>query len=357
MSIRSPKINFMPRIKSLDLARGFTVLCIPAVHTVLLYSQPTVRQTLFGQLLRFIAEGPGAQLFMVYMGISITLSTKLTWTTIAKKSLLLLGAGYGLNLLKFVIPLKLGMLPATLQEDLGVLGACDAAERLFLLGDILTFAAIALPISFLIYQLPRFSGFALATAILVALLSPYAWGHSSCSSLGQYVFNVLGGAPPAVFFPLFPWLVYPLVGLSIGYLLQLKMPQTFDFLALFGLLLVLIGIVLARFEPVSTSFYRTEPADTAYHLGIVLLTLWIWHQLAHYVRPNYFFRVLQYCSRDITQIYLIQWPLICWCLPIFGYQQLGYGTSILTAALMTSITLFCSLFLASLRSDGIVIED
>lgn len=352
----------MQRIKSLDLARGFTVLCIPAVHTVLLYAQPSVRHTLVGQLLRFIAEGPGAQLFMIYMGISITLSTKLTWSRVAKKSLLLLMAGYSLNILKFVIPLKLGILPAALQQDLGVRQAmdglaCDAAERLLLLGDILTFAAIALPITFLIYQLPRFSGFALATAVLVAALSPYAWDHSSCSSIGQYILNVLGGQPPTVFFPLFPWLVYPLVGLSIGYLLQRQMPQTFDFLALLGLLFILIGIVLARFEPVSNSFYRTEPAGTAYHLGIVLLTLWGWHHLDRYVRPNYFFRVLQYCSQDITAIYLIQWPLIFWCLPIFGYQQLGYGATILTATLLTSLTIFLSLIANQLRLQTITIED
>ena len=106
------------RIKSLDLARGFTVLCIPAVHSVLLYSQPSVRDTLSGQLLGFIAEGPGAQLFMTYMGISITLSEKLTWKVVFKRSGLFLLAGYGLNLLKFVLPLKLGLLPVAFKTDL-----------------------------------------------------------------------------------------------------------------------------------------------------------------------------------------------------------------------------------------------
>jgi hypothetical protein len=345
------------RIKSLDLARGFTVLCMPAVHTVLLYAKPSVYPTVFGQLLRFIAEGPGAQLFMVYMGISITLSTKLTWTTVGRKSLLLLGAGYGLNIAKFVIPLKLGMLPAFLQQDLGVLGACDGAERLLLLGDILTFAAIALPIIFLIEQLPNASYFATFTAILVAILSPYAWDLSSCSSFGQYLYDLAAGQPPTCFFPLFPWLVYPLAGLSIGHLIRRPLPYTFDYLGLFGFFLLLLGIVLARFEPVSSSFYRTYPADTSYHLGLVLLTLWTWHHLSDYVRPNYLFRVLQYCSQDITAIYLIQWPLIFWCLPIFGYQQLGYGATILTAMLMTGLTIFLSLLANQLRLNSIVIED
>src|ERR1700678_2424533 len=114
------------RIKSLDLARGFTVLCMPAVHTVLLYAKPSGYATVFGQLLRFIAERPGAQLFMVYMGISITLSSKLTWEAVGKSSFLLLFAGYGLNIAKFVIPLKLGMLPASLENELGILDTSGA---------------------------------------------------------------------------------------------------------------------------------------------------------------------------------------------------------------------------------------
>lgn len=350
------------RIKSLDLARGFTVLCMPAVHTVLLYAKPSVYSTVFGQLLRFIAEGPGAQLFMVYMGISITLSTKLTWTAVAKKSLLLLGAGYLLNIAKFVIPLKLGILPASLQSDLGVLDAtgttlCDAGSRLLLLGDILTFAAIALPIIFMLEQLPNAVYFAAGTAVLVAVISPYAWDQTSCSSFGQYLYNLAAGQPPTCFFPLFPWLTYPLAGLAIGHLLRRRLPYLFNYLGLTGFFLLLLGIVLARFEPVSASFYCTYAADTSYHLGIVLLTLWAWDLLEEYVRPNYCWRLLQYCSLDITAIYLIQWPLIFWCLPIFGYQHLGYGASILTAMLMTGLTIFLSLLANQLRLNSIVIED
>jgi Heparan-alpha-glucosaminide N-acetyltransferase, catalytic len=347
----------MPRIKSLDLARGFTVLCIPAVHAVLLYSQPSVRETLFGQLLRFIAEGPGAQLFMAYMGISITLSKSVTWPAVLQRSILLLCAGYLLNIVKFVIPLKWGFLPAGLQTELGVYQACDAAGRLLLLGDILTFAAIALPITFFVYQLPTYGLFAIFAAVIVALISPWCWDHTTCSAIGNYLFNLAGGQPPTTFFPLFPWLVYPLAGLAIGELLSRDNPYNLDFIGLIGLFLFLLGHVAARFTIPSTSFYRTRPAETTFHMGIVLLMLWGWHFLARYVRPNYFFRILQYCSHDITAIYLIQWPLICWCLPIFGFEDLGYRATVLTATLMTGLTLFLSLLLNSLRLKSIVIED
>jgi uncharacterized membrane protein len=339
----------MMRIKSLDLARGFTVLCIPAVHSILLSSQPAVRDTLPGQLLRFIAEGPGAQLFMTYMGISVTLSHELSWATILKRSGLLLLAGYGLNVLKFVLPLKLGLLAAAFQTDLGITNSCTAGETVFLLGDILHFAALALPITYGIYRLRRYWIYALATAAFVAIFAPYLWDHHSCSPVASYITALVGGQPPAVFFPLFPWLTYPLAGLTIGYWLNRNPPDRFLFIGLAGIGLILLGEVGSFLGATSTSFYRTRPGDTAIHLGIVLVWLWIWEGLSSYVKSNAFFRLLQFASRNITMIYLIQWPLICWLLPLFGYQQLGYLSSMSAAVVLTVLTFLLTLLVHAAR--------
>jgi uncharacterized membrane protein len=337
------------RIKSLDLARGFTVLCIPAVHSILLYSQPSVRDTLPGQLLRFIAEGPGAQLFMTYMGISVTLSRELSWTIILKRSGLLLLAGYGLNFLKFVLPLKLGLLPAAFQTDLGITDPCTAGETVFLIGDILHFAALALPITYGIYCLRRYWIYGAVTAAFVAIFAPYFWDHHSCSPVTNYITALVGGQPPAVFFPLFPWLVHPLAGLAIGYWLNRNPPDRFLFIGLSGIALLLLGEIGHNFQAASTSFYRTRSAETSIHLGIVLVWLWIWEGLSSYVKSNAFFRLLQFGSRNITLIYLIQWPLICWLLPLFGYQQLGYLSSMSAAVLLTIVTFLLTLLVHAAR--------
>ena len=337
------------RIKSLDLARGFTVLCIPAVHSILLYSQPSVRDTLPGQLLRFIAEGPGAQLFMAYMGVSITLSEKLSWRAVLKRSGLFLLAGYGLNLLKFVLPLKLGLLPAAFQTDLGVTDTCAAGETVFLIGDILHFAALALPLTYGIYRLRRYWIYALATAAFVAIFAPYFWDHASCSPVSNYIAALIGGQPPAVYFPLIPLLVYPLAGLAIGYWLNRNLPDRFLFIGLVGIALVLLGSIGHYFDNPSITFYRTRPGDTAIHVGVVLVWLWIWEWLSGYVKSNAFFRLLQFASRNITFIYLIQWPLICWLLPLFGYQELGYLSSMSVAALLTVLTFLLTLLVHAAR--------
>jgi uncharacterized membrane protein len=346
----------MERIKSLDLARGFTVLCISAVHSVLLYSQPCVRDTLPGQILRFIAEGPGAQLFMTYMGISVTLSCKLSWSAVLKRSGLFLLAGYGLNVLKFLVPLKLGLLPAAFQTDLGITDPCTAGETVFLLGDILHFAALALPISYGIYCLRRNWIYAIITATFVMFFAPFFWDHHSCSPVANYIAVLVGGRPPAVFFPLFPWLCYPLVGLATGYWLSRNPPDRFLFIGLTGIAMVLFGEIAAYFGLPSTSFYRTRPAETAIHVGIVLIWLWIWEGLAIYVKSNAFYRLLQFTSRHITLIYFIQWPLICWLLPLFGYQQLTGWASFSVAVTVTLLTLFLSLLILASRREGVLID-
>jgi uncharacterized membrane protein len=161
--------------------------------------------------------------------------------------------------------------------------------------------------------------------------------------------TLIGGQPPAVFFPLFPWLVFPLVGLVIGYWLNRNPPDRFLFIGLAGIALVLVGELVSFFVTPSVSFYRTRPADTAVHLGIVLVWLWIWEGVSVYVKSNAFFRLLELSSRNITLIYLIQWPLICWLLPLFGYQELGGWTSFNAAIGMTIVTFFLTLLVHANR--------
>ena len=66
----------MKRITSLDLARGFTVLMIAPIHTVMIFSSLSVRDTLLGKFLAFVAEWHGAQIFMTAMGMSFVISKK-----------------------------------------------------------------------------------------------------------------------------------------------------------------------------------------------------------------------------------------------------------------------------------------
>lgn len=334
----------MQRIPSLDLARGFTVLMIAPVHTVLFYSRPEVHATLVGQLLTFIAEGPGAQLFMLLMGVYCAFQKHLNTGRIFRRSAILLVAACMLNTIKFVIPAYLGWLPPALLQELGYTADSLDFMQLFLIGDILHFAALALICLCFIRHLPRWHHAALLGALLVCFVAPYCWDLHSATPLIDFILSLIGAPLPRTFFPLFPWLVYPLAGLAIGHYLQQPDHHHFSCLRDTGACLIGMGWLIRTFLPDSpaTSFYRTLAPETLQHLGIVLVTLYVWHCLEKSVLPNAFFRLLEYTSRHITQIYCIQWIIIIWLLPCVGFRELNYHASLFAICCTTISTLAIS---------------
>jgi len=338
----------MQRIKPLDLARGFTVLMIAPIHTVMLYSKLEIRNTLLVNFLAFIAEWHGAQIFMLLMGISFTFSKKNSFKPLLERATFILGAAYALNIFKFVIPHLFGWLPQTLLSELQIQNGSYGYLQLFLIGDILHFASIALIVLFIVHRLKNYQWIALAVAFIVCIASPFIWDIHCRYFLVDYFFQLIGGQSPHVFFPLFPWLVYPLIGLTIGYWFQkAKHQKVFWLLRDIGWLMIIISLIIKYFlkENELSIFYRTNPFDTTLHIGVVFVALSIWDWISINVKQNHFFRLLTYLSEHITQVYIIQWVIICWLLPIFGYQTLSFIPSVFCILLTTFLTLTISFFI------------
>lgn len=337
-----PKLISMKRIQSFDLARGFTVLIMPSIHVVMLYSQLTVQQSLLGDILGFIAEGPGAQLFMLLMGVSFTFSKKNNPRYIVQRAFSLLIAAYLLNFFKFLVPLGLGLMPANLLQELQLKNDFTAAVFFLLIGDILHFAAIAYLVLFFIYRLKYYHCWSFVIAIAILLGSSLVWDLHTGIVFLDYLLQLLGGHPPTVFFPVFPWLAFPLMGLTLGYLLkECNQNRLMKNTGLSGAGIVIIACL---FPPTVHSndwlpFYRTDAADTLFHLGFVLTWLSVFHWLSKEIPANFFYRLLTFCSKNITTIYIIQWVFICWCLVFTGYMQLNMTSTLIWMIGITTITL------------------
>lgn len=343
----------MQRIQSFDLARGFTVLIMPSIHVVMLYSQPAVQQSVLGDILGFIAEGPGAQLFMLLMGVSFVFSSRISKKYVLQRAFYLLLAAYSLNFLKFIVPLGLGLMPDNLLQELHLNNDFTAFSFFLLIGDILQFAAIAYIILFLVTRLKYYPYWAAAFAITILLLSPLVWDLKTGITFVDRVLVLFNGHPPFTFFPVFPWLVYPLTGLTLGYLLKSNnATYILKKTGITGIILVIISLLLPPTDQPKEwlPFYRTAPADTIFHLGFVLAWLAIYHWISRKVGKNPIFSLLEFCSRNITVIYLIQWVLIFWCLNLTGYLRLNMMN---TFCWMTGITIVTLLLAHGLKKSNV----
>jgi uncharacterized membrane protein len=319
-------------VRSLALARGFTVFFIPIIHAIMLYGNEQTHNSDLVSVLAFIAEWPGAQLFMLLMGIYFALSKNTSVRKVMLRSIVLLAMAYLLNFLKYVPPGSFRLLPDAFLNDIQ-----PQQNSLLLIGDILHFAALALPLLFLVKKLPEYPAIAIIAAFIVCFATPLVI-PSETRNLSSHFFSLIVGQPPHTYFPLFPWLVYPLAGLAIGYYLKREGSKTFLYLLPVGLCLMSLGFWIGSKEE-QTSFYRTGPWHTMQHMGFVCSWLTVWHIIARIFKYNWFFRFLASLSRGITLIYIIQWPLICWLLPVFGYHQLNMSESIIIS-LTISLTVF-----------------
>lgn len=341
----------MNRIRFLDLARGFTVFFIPAIHTGMLYSRLIVHKSVLGLFLIAIAEGPGGQMLMLLMGVSFALKQGHTFKTVLARTFWLLILGYLLNTFKYVWPYEFGWLPQAVLDALTISKNDPVTERLFGMGDILHFAALTQCILYGISRLKNYQWWALTAAVVIAIISPLIWDHQPDIPVLHYLAGLCTGHPPKVFFPLFPWLIYPLTGLCIGYYLKQHQPQTMKTCGVAGIILVIGGVLRQIADPIVNpdGFYRTPASATFFHLGIVLVCLCCWYYIAMIIKNNLFFDVLNYSSKNITIIYFVQWGLICWLLPVFGFRELDTVHSAMVMTVTTVDTYILTFFVNHLK--------
>lgn len=323
----------MQRIKSIDLARGFTVLFIPLVHSVMVYCDQKDYDSIIVTILSFIAKWPGAQVFMLLMGVSFALTGQRNFKRVAKRSIVLLVVGYALNALKFVIPYLFGGLPASFLHEMNA----NSWVSLLVTGDIFHFAALSLLILYVVKRLPEYPVIAILLSIAVCFGSAFWWDLCCNNFLLDHLLGLVSGAPPKVFFPLLPWIVYPLAGLAIGHYLKQCIVSTYVALFFLGLAMFFISSSIYMSIDVVGSFYRTGARDTLRHIGFV--GVWVslsW--IATVVFPdNGLFRFLTWCSKNITLIYVLQWPIVFWLVPFIGYQSLTVCEAVFIGVVITAV--------------------
>lgn len=328
--------------RGLSLARGFIVFIMPAVHTVLIYSNDEVKSGWLGFVLGVLAEQPGAQLFMLQMGLFIGMGRQKTFTAIFTRVVILFAAGYLLNFLRLVLPHWWGGIPQAFLNDNNIPNNKYTVLYLLFMGDILQFAALGYLFCQLVHHYIKSICSQIILLFVLALISPLVWTMQPGSTVLQFTVGLFNGHPPSAFFPFFPWVCYPLAGLVIsqvwkkcrGFKISVWLAISFGF--------SITGVAIASLEPLdwNKSFYRLGPGGTLYHLGAAIGWMALFIFFASNVKPNTVFSFLEWLSGRITSIYFIQWVVIIWMIPAFSYNSLNVAQTLPAMAVTTIISFY-----------------
>ncbi len=295
-----------------DMMKGVAVLCMIQVHIMELFAKQTVYQGIAGKVSLFLGGPFAAPVFMAIMGYFVAASLKRRGekgkrgrATMLKRGLVLILLGLLLN-----IGLNLHLLIKIFNGtfDLDPLDYIFGADILFLAGFSIIFIAL---LESLFRQQPVFYLF---LAAVFAFLPPYL---PDLPESFRYLEAFLWGHLSWSYFPLFPWMSYPLVGYAFFHL-EKKFPafpgkRNWIYLSILFLSFVLL-VWQARF-----AFRISSDLPSYYHHDILLflyivLFLIIWTSIVHEINKFYgetvLLQYLRWLGKNVTAVYVIQWLII-----------------------------------------------
>lgn len=318
------------RIITIDFARGTSVILMILVHTMLVYGDTHTREeTAFGYVVNLL--GQGAPMFLITMGVSFVLARKQNLTDTCKRALFTLGAGYFMNTLKFIVPITLfGGLPLPFTDAYGMTPG-DPANLVFffLLGDILQLAGLTLFILGLIRHFTTNKYVPLAIALVILAVSRELSGLLTGIPGIDYLCDLLWADTFSVYFPVFPWAAFILLGMFFGlWYLEKQRDENVMFtrMLMFGVAFIALGIILCviNYPYHFGDYYHLGPGGTVVLVGINFVFLGLTYQAIKRVNAqSQVIRTLAYCSRHVTALYIIQWVLINWGMYLFGFRNQG----------------------------------
>lgn len=348
--------RYNKRILTLDLIKGMSVIGMVIIHTVLIYANvKSQSETAIGSFIVFL--GRGTSIFLICMGITFMTSSHQSLSSALKRGGTLVFAGLFMNFMKFMIPVIFGFAPDHFIQKYGWHAPIEQQYvYLVQLGDILQLAGMSLLFVGFIREYIKNKYIILAVGLLVALVSREVSGIHSDVPVINYILDLLFNTdyPAYVYFPVFPWMSFIIIGMFFGKWFQelnYNSKQLFKNMLYVGLLFVAVGapLVFMYGEYNYNGFYHMGPGGVIYFAGWTLIFLWIIFSITSNGKQNRFMRLLQYCSKNLTSMYMIQWILISWGKGIFGYRQHGIGYVMILIVLYIFLTFSVQLIIDIIR--------
>ena len=289
-----------------DFLKGFAVFLIIPVHILETLIDYPGRESLFGKILLFLGGPVAVPIFMMVMGYFVAISKKSTTQNLVRGALIFL-LGFLLNIgMNFHLLLKIkfaGWQFDPLQYIFGV--------------DIFYLAGIAIMLLSILKNIKKGQ-----LAILFALIIFVSATTSYLNSVllvadSGYILPFIAGKYSWSYFPLFPWLAYPLLGFlfqklekQLRIFFQKKKVISYGILASVLLLVLLFSNYGIETTINLTEYYHHSFLFFLWTLGVdILWFVLLWLLVQKFAEfPLIVF--LRWLGKNITIFYVIQWLII-----------------------------------------------
>lgn len=295
------------RTQTADVLKGIAVLLMIQVHIVELFATESFYQSSTGKILLFLGGPPVAPVFMAILGYFL-LSVNKTSTQLVVRGIKIFMLGMLLNLvLNFNLLLKVNN--GTLVVDVWpyVFGV-----------DILPFAGLSIICIALLKHLIEKKWWVVLIMIFISIwLGQFLLGLKHENNNLKYIEAYFYGCTEWSYFPLFPWLAYPLSGIALY-----KIEQRYNFQVFYLLKTkITLGILFLVFF-VSTINYTVSTSSnlTLYYHQDSLFFLWTFifslfyslfiHEINTWLGKTWIFLYFKWLGRHVTLVYVIQWIII-----------------------------------------------
>jgi len=347
-----PKMNVTTqtkRLQSIDLARGMAVFFMIAVHTLEVFANREVKNSILGQSISFLGGPPAAPVFMTLMGFSFIYSRKSELKPKLLRGFKIFLTGYILNILRGVIPFTLS---TYLNMDIAKTFQIEQlnAYTIFTIVDILQFAGIALMIMAIIQALNINKYLVLLSAFVISMISPFLWGIKLDLPIIDQVLELIWGDQPIecsfiankIAFPVFPWLTFPLLGMFLGEKVKNSNDSNriFKHFGIAEILVLLLGVAVSyqNFAYHFNDYYHSRQGAMLFMCGFVLFWLHLNTLILDNLPDNRLFKLLFKWSKGVTNIYLVQWIIIIWSIAFFGINNSSFATTIVLILVFTAVS-------------------
>jgi uncharacterized membrane protein len=296
----------MKRFPLPDLLKGFAVFLIVPVHILELFIDYPGRESIFGKTLLFLGGPIAVPVFMIVMGYFLAKNQK-PFSVNFFRGIKIFAVGFLLNIgLNFHLLLKIkfaGWQFNPLEYIFGV--------------DIFYFAGLAIIFLSVLKQLkPGREWIALLLILAIAAATSFV-NQKLMVPERNYVYPFIGGNWSWSYFPLFPWLAYPLAGFAFFYFEEKVIAFFKSQKVVSGIFLAIIFAIVLYFS--KTGFETTINLPAYYHhtfwfsmwaFGIVILWSVLWQFLLNKFSKTHAGNFFMWLGKNITVLYIIQWLII-----------------------------------------------